>query len=65
MQGNSVTEKVLKRLDIIVHLLLENSSEGSLSITAKIQRLSQFGLTTSEISDIVGKPSNYVSYVIK
>ena len=63
MQDNLIAEKSLKRLDIIVYLLLENSVEGPLSITAKIERLNQFNLTTSEISKIVEKPGNYVSLV--
>ena len=63
MQDNLTVEKALKRLDIIVCLLLENSVEGPLTITGIIERLKKFNLSTSEISKIVGKPSNYVSAV--
>lgn len=65
MTSNSTVEQVLKRLDIIVLLLLENVRDETPSISEKIDKLHGLGLTTGEISGIVGKPANYVSAVTR
>lgn len=60
-------QEILKRLDIIIRLLLRNmkSKESNLLFMEQIGLLKEIGLSTADISKITGKPSNYVSSVIK
>lgn len=56
-------EDVVKRLDIIIQLMLENGSNPISSTTGKIQRLLDFGLSKTEVANILGKKVNYISAV--
>lgn len=55
--------QVTRRLDIIINLLLEMMPEEGRKVTmrAKIQRLSDIGLSPTEIGDIVGWSPKSVS----
>ena len=58
-------KKITKRLDILISLLLDFASDkGSVSIAQKVERLSALGLAPSEIGEILGKKTNYISAVI-
>jgi len=56
--ANEVSDlsQVTRRLDIIINLLLEMRPEGARKVTMrqKIQELSDMGLSSTEIADIVG-----------
>jgi hypothetical protein len=53
---------VVRRLDIIIGILLETTNnESTLSTTEKIVRLTEMGMSPSEISGVIGKPGNYVA----
>ena len=58
---------LMKRLDTIIVLLLERnlSEQITVSETAKIERLTELGLSSIEIADVLGKTSNYVNTVKK
>jgi len=57
----TTTEDVVRRLDIIIALLLEHASESSnVSMTDKIVKLAEMGLSQAEIGRVLGKGSNYV-----
>ena len=63
MANSNIDEQVVKRLDIIIQLMLENGSNASDSTTSKIQRLLGFGLSKTEVAAIIGKKVNYVTAV--
>jgi len=54
--------QLLRRLDLIIRLQLDRgTSEAVQSTTSIVHRLLDFGLSSSEIASIVGKPINYVT----
>lgn len=55
--------EIVKRLNIIIHLLLEKGGNGDESMTSKIDRLLRLGLTQAEVATVVGKPVNYVTAI--
>ena len=63
MSENDPLDRVVKRLNILVMLTLEQGGEGGTSMAGKIKRLLDFGLAPSEVADIVGKPAKYVAAV--
>lgn len=56
-------EKVVKRLNVLINLLLDMKLEATREKTmrAKLQELSDMGLSPSEIADIVGWAPKSVS----
>ena len=52
-----------KRLDVIILLLLESAPDAATSTTRKIERLLEFGLTNTEVAQVIGKKANYVTAV--
>lgn len=63
MSPEQLSERMLKRLDVVILLLLESAPGGAETTTRKIERLLEFGFTKSEVAQIIGKPVNYVSAV--
>ncbi len=57
------SEKLRKRLDAIILLLIESSSGGADSTTKKIERLLDLGFSAVDVSEIIGKKLNYVTAV--
>ncbi len=56
--------QLLRKLDLLIRLQLESPSTGEAPTTASmIVRLLDFGLTSTEVAAIVGKPTNYVTAV--
>lgn len=54
--------ELLRRLDILIVLLLETPGpDKHITMTDKIARLSDLGLTPAETGRILGKPVNYVT----
>ena len=54
--------ELLLRLDILISLLLETPrANESTSMTDKIAKLADLGLTPAETGRILGKPVNYVT----
>lgn len=65
MDNETIFNQILRRLDILIILQLETLSRTeSVPISSKILKLSEFGLSASEIANIIGKPINYVTAVI-
>jgi hypothetical protein len=62
MEDTRLIEKIIQRLDVLILLELEKAGgpEGMRPAT-KIFRLSELGLMPAEISDILGKPINYIT----
>lgn len=59
-------KEVLKRLNIIINLLLNQVEhpESQISMVERIRYLSSTGLPPAEIGRVVGKPTNYVGAVL-
>ena len=53
-----------KRLDIIIMLMMDRGPEGPSSTSGKIEKLLGFGLTASEVAQVIGKKPNYVTAVM-
>ena len=54
--------ELLRRLDILISLLLETpKADKPTTMTDKIAKLSDLGLTPAETGRILGKPVNYVT----
>ena len=65
MDENKVQTILIKRLNTLISLVLDIASEKSAaSITEKVNRLSELGLTPAEIAEVLGKQTNYVTAVI-
>lgn len=64
MATEQVADRLLKRMDVIILLLLESAPDGAGTTTAKIERLLGFSLTQSEVAEIIGKSGSYVSAVM-
>jgi hypothetical protein len=47
-----------RRLDVLIYLQLDQTFP---SMTQKVEKLSQAGLSAAEIGRIIGKPNNYVT----
>lgn len=59
---NNIDEEIIKRLNILIALFLEQSSHGTtLSMTEKICKLNDLGVPQADIARILGKPLNYVT----
>ena len=62
---NKFEEEIIKRLDVLVALFLEQSSvKSTLSMTDKIGKLADFGVAPADIARILGKPLNYVTALL-
>lgn len=60
--NNKFSEDMIKRLDILIGLLLDQSSaETTLSMSDKIGKLADIGVPSADIARILGKPLNYVT----
>lgn len=65
MNNEKLFGQILRRLDILIFLQLETlSGKESVPISSKVLKLSEFGLSASEIANIIGKPTNYVTAII-
>jgi regulatory protein YycI of two-component signal transduction system YycFG len=54
-------EEIIKRLNILIALNLENTAQKGLSMTDKIIKLSNLGVSSADIARILGKPANYIT----
>ncbi len=62
MADNDINKQILKRLDVLVMLTLDNPK--TLPMSQKILRLLSLGITQSEVASIVGKPLKYVTSTV-
>jgi len=59
---NKSNEDVIKRLDILISLVLEQSSaQGVSPMSDKIGKLADLGVAPADIARILRKPLNYVT----
>ena len=62
MQDDKILKQILRRLDILISLQVEPSTESDkVPVANKIRRLAELGLTPTEIAGVLGKPLNYVT----
>jgi hypothetical protein len=61
--GKDDLTAVCRRLDLIIQILLESGANASKTMSDKINRLLEFGLSPSEAAVIVGKKTSYVTAV--
>lgn len=62
MRQDNTDQSVVKRLNVMIALMLDQVKEGQgTSMAAKIVKLAAFGLAPRDIAEIVGKPINYVT----
>lgn len=60
--ANHNTESIERKLNVIISLLLRiANSRSDLTLKEQIRDLASFGLSSSEIAEIVGKKMGYVS----
>ncbi len=65
MDENKFQTILIKRLNTLISLVLDIASEEkAASITEKVSRLLELGLTPAEIAEVLGKQTNYVTAVI-
>ncbi len=65
MADNDINKQILKRLDVLVMLAVENSmNQEPLPMSRKIVRLLDLGITQSEVASIVGKKLQYVTATV-
>ncbi len=62
MADNDINKQILKRLDVLVMLTLDNPE--TLPMSKKILRLLSLGITQSEVASIVGKKLKYVTSTV-
>ncbi len=61
MERDKLGAEILKRLDILIALNLDRGTENGLLMADKILKLRDLGVSTADISSILGKPSNYIT----
>ena len=62
MDNDILLKQVVRRLDVLIALQIEASGGPEAARPAtKIQRLSELGLSSSDVASIVGKPINYIT----
>lgn len=62
MDNEKLLTGILKRLDILISLELEKPLlEKATAMSERIERLDSLGLPPSEIGEVIGKRTNYVS----
>lgn len=62
MKSTNTDQSVVKRLNVMIALMLDQMKEDQgTSMAAKIVKLAALGLVPSDIAGIVGKPLNYVT----
>lgn len=58
MDSQENRDPIVVRLNVLINLSLEASGQ---SMAARILRLTDMGLSSAEVADIVGKPTKYVA----
>jgi hypothetical protein len=62
MEQKKSNDPIATRLNVLINLALEHlASEPSQSLASRIVRLSEMGVLSSDIADIVSKPTSYVA----
>jgi hypothetical protein len=62
--NDEIQNSILRRLDILISLQLENPLPDGVATSVKIARLLSAGASPAEAAKIVGKPINYVTAVM-
>ena len=62
MADNDINKQILKRLDVLVMLTLDNPE--TLPMSQKILRLLSLGLTQPEVAGIISRPTKYVTATV-
>ncbi|MFQ5804373.1 MAG: hypothetical protein ACE5JQ_15900 [Candidatus Methylomirabilales bacterium] len=65
MNEDQFRKEILRRLDVLISLHLDNPPpERSSSIANKVHRLMSLGLAPGEVASVIGKPVNYVTAIL-
>ena len=65
MKEDNFEKEVLRRLDIVISLMLDSTNgENTVTIASKVLRLTELGLTPTEIANIIGKAPNHVTSIL-
>jgi len=65
MKKEEFEEKVLRRLEVLIALRMDDPQpERPSSVASKVSRLTGLGLAPSEIGNILGKSTEYVTAVL-
>jgi len=62
MSNGDQTQDIVRRLDVLIQLMLDNLGDGTgMAIASKIYRLTDLGLSPAQTANILGKPTSYVT----
>ncbi len=65
MTDEQYKKGVWRRLDVLISLQLDAvPAETKVSMASKVQRLTDMGLTPSEVGSVIGRPTNFVTAVL-
>ena len=64
MANTFEADDLRKRLDTIILLLLEGSAGGAQTMSRKVERLLELGLSQPDAAQIIGKKLNYVTAIV-
>ena len=61
MDQKKPNDPTVTRLNVLINLALEQRTDETPSLASRIMRLAEIGISSSDIADIVSKPSKYVT----
>ena len=61
MDQKKPNDPTVTRLNVLINLALEQRTDETPSLASRIMRLAEMGVSSSDIADIVSKPSSYVA----
>jgi len=65
MDNDTLVKQIIRRLDVLIALQIEIlGGPEAARPSLKIRRLTELGLSSSEVAEIMGKPLNYVTATV-
>jgi hypothetical protein len=65
MDDEQFRKQILRRLDVLILLMLNASTDADqISIAERVRNLTDLGLSPSEIASVIGKPVNHVTSIL-
>lgn len=53
--------EIIKRLDILIAVTVDDAAKGGISMADKISKLNDLGVCSADIARILCRPANYVT----